>query len=431
MDNLGTFTVSSYLPPSSPLQYSTGGGYEYIRIINNSPYQLSVDLYGSSNAPTVSEFYIQDIPAPTNYSGQIKVTPSINITTVSHAQSNSLTIEGFYKGELSAPISVPIPQQAVTATASGKPIFTAHFGVGSSANAVQTLNVFNPPNSGVNMTFHSAKVFTNSAGVPQGVLTFIAGGDLNLVTAVSIGSHIASSKPPVSAAHATFDDVAVGHGGTVIDNTRLPGSTSNGTIDLLAFPDTVTLFPGTNLLIVCSDTTSGHVIELLLKWSEDIAVPAAGGVLTGMAITTLVNQGNPGPTPIVTASPSGDGATATLINNNGTETLGDATNPGKLIVAGASNPAIDLSNASIIQGLKLLAGSITRISKFTGTANTTPTFFNHGLGDIPDIVMIVGNGTSSTLHTFFVDYATLTSTQVKITNDSAGGTPFVALAIKF
>lgn len=75
-------------------------------------------------------------------------------------------------------------------------------------------------------------------------------------------------------------------------------------------------------------------------------------------------------------------------------------------------------------------GSLTRWSKFTATVTTTPTFFNHGLGALPDLVFITLNGTSATAHSCFVDYTSFSTTQVKLTCDGAG-LPIVGLAIKF
>ena len=77
----------------------------------------------------------------------------------------------------------------------------------------------------------------------------------------------------------------------------------------------------------------------------------------------------------------------------------------------------------------LTTGSLTRSSKFSGTATTTPTFFSHGLGAVPDIVMLCLNGTSNSPHSVWCDYSSLTSTQAKITAD--GSNPFVGWAIKF
>jgi hypothetical protein len=79
--------------------------------------------------------------------------------------------------------------------------------------------------------------------------------------------------------------------------------------------------------------------------------------------------------------------------------------------------------------IQFALGQVTRWSKFTGTATTTSTFFNHGLGAVPDIVLLQLDGTSNTAHSVWADYGSMSSSQVKITAD--GTNPFVGLAIKF
>ena len=152
------------------------------------------------------------------------------------------------------------------------------------------------------------------------------------------------------------------------------------------------------------------------------------------APSQVINENQPPFTSFIFAEPVGDTSTLGAFNatNSGFLQLGDATYQGDLTLSGPSGKTTTITNDTITTPtINFPVGSITRIQSFSGTANTTPTFFNHGLGVIPDVVLIQGNGTSSTLHTFFVDYATMTTTQVKITNDSVGRTPFVGLAIKF
>ncbi len=103
----------------------------------------------------------------------------------------------------------------------------------------------------------------------------------------------------------------------------------------------------------------------------------------------------------------------------------------RLKLSGGSEMArIDSSGLDLRAGtFSLLVGSISRISAFNGTATVTSTFFNHGLGAVPDFVMLQLNGVSTTVHSLWADYATMTTTQVKITSD--GTNTFVGLAIKF
>jgi hypothetical protein len=335
MQNFGRFTPSNYIAPNQPLQVTTGVNLEYIRIINNSPYMLSLNFQGVGTID-FPEHYLEDIPMSQAYRGSFTVTASANLTNIPSATSNLLSINGYNFGELKAAQSQPLSTPAVNATASGKPIFSATVGFGATATKYQTLNIFNPPDSGVNFTFYAARVFTDDNTVPAANLITLNGADLNLGTGVSIFSHDASANPPVSFGHATSEDLVVGHGGNIIEVMDM---NVDVTQDFLDFPDSVELAPGNNLFITLTSGSTGHVVRLTMKWTEDIAVAQQGGVITTVA-TSINNQGNPAPTPVVQASPDGDSGVAVLLNNNGQLTLGDATYHGLLsILAGANGDA--------------------------------------------------------------------------------------------
>ncbi len=92
------------------------------------------------------------------------------------------------------------------------------------------------------------------------------------------------------------------------------------------------------------------------------------------------------------------------------------------------NGSLDLT-ASANNNILLFLGSLSRWNKFTGTATTTATAFNHGLGIIPDIIFLQLTIISSTAHGIYYNPATMTNTQVTI--QSSGTNTFVGLAIKF
>lgn len=268
--SLGTFTPSNFVAPAKPLVlYNVDQFFEYVRYINNSPYQLNVNFGGS--IITIPEFWKKDIPFPLAFQGMITITPSVNITSGSHAQSNSLVIEGYYRGEITNPVDSAIPQQAVTSTASGKPLFSATVGFGSTATLSQVLNVFNPSTSGVIYTFHAVRAFTSSATTAtRAFLQYTSGADNNLTTAVVVASHSGTGSPPVSTAHVTaWDSTTLLTGVDIEDfNTQ-----ANVTADFLAFPDTYILYPGGNLWLAMLDTTSaGHVVRLTMKWVESTTI---------------------------------------------------------------------------------------------------------------------------------------------------------------
>ena len=67
------------------------------------------------------------------------------------------------------------------------------------------------------------------------------------------------------------------------------------------------------------------------------------------------------------------------------------------------------------------------------TVTITPTFFAHNLKDsngsnvTPDLVLIVTNGTSNTVHNVTADLGSMTNTQVKLTSDGIITTNGIAL----
>jgi len=126
MQNYGSFIASNYLAPALSLQVPTGGGWQYMQIINNSPYLLNItfDGMGSFQMP---EMFREDFLVTKDFRNAIVITPVVNITTVSHAVSNLIIINAWKPGEITAPQAVPLSQPAVSATATGKPFFTATF----------------------------------------------------------------------------------------------------------------------------------------------------------------------------------------------------------------------------------------------------------------------------------------------------------------
>jgi hypothetical protein len=409
---LAQVTPSIYLAPAAPLVlYNVDNRYQYLRFTNNSPYQLSINLTGVP--VNLSEFAVKDVEVPAWWQGSITVTPTVNISTASHAQSNLLTIEGYYKGEIDSPISQQIPQQAVTATASGKPIFSATIGFPNTVSTLQQLNIFNPPGSGITYTFHAAKAFTNDTSIPAVSLLMLSGADINLATGVTPGSHDGEAVPPVSTAHCTALDGANASGGTLIESQYLQAQV---TADLLAFPDQYTLQPGNNLRLAITTGAAGKAVRFTMKWTEDIVTLPAGGLPMSIA-TSVINNGNAAPTPVVQASPAGDAGVATLINNDGSAVFGDASHSGKVT----------------LNQLLLTLGTVSRIA-IAGpyTVNPSPgAFFNHNLGVIPDFALPWLGGTIGAAHAVAAEQATMTSTQVKLTSDAAAVGPVFVLAIKF
>lgn len=480
MQNLGRFVASSYIAPAQPLSVVSGVGFEYIRIINNSPYNLMVNLNGQGTI-NFPEFYLEDIYLTNSYLGSITIVPSTNISSSRQAVSNTITINVYNKNEISSPQSQPLAQPAVNPTASGNPIFTAGFGVGSSAGNNQSVNVFNPANSGVVGVFHNAKAFTNSVGVPTVNLIYLAGADLNFGTAVPIVSHTGIPAPntPVSIMHATWDDSNSAFGGSAVDVSRLPGKTTNGTVDVLTFPDVFYLYPGGNVRLSVADTTTGNVIENLLKWTELVVTPqlllvqGASGVANvldqeqGVVGATFIKSVIPGTGTIINITDDGVGVynvdqSGTLhqvfkfnssgnplqlgqsgdttevlgsltadvaLSSLGSNSLGATTVNGLLtaaagiVVNGSSSPAIDISGDSGAIGLKLKVGTYTRQSTVGDTTIAhAGTAVNHGLGVIPTFVLYSLDAGAAPSDLIAINFGTMTTSQFTAYSSNAVST---------
>lgn len=158
---------------------------------------------------------------------------------------------------------------------------------------------------------------------------------------------------------------------------------------------------------------------------------------------TWSNYANTGPFTNNVAPP---GINATFLNNietfldqivstaagdaNITSSSGNMTVAGGLTVNGAGTALSVAHNISCAQIL-LTTGSLSRI-KYTKIASvtTTPTLFNHNLGTTPDFCMVSVIGTSTGVFVVEWDDSSMTSTQVKLTSNSATGVAVGLIAFK-
>lgn len=254
---------------------------QYLRILNNSPYQLSVNLDGILS--TVPEFWNQDIAVAPWAPGNLSIGSSLVITSSSHAQAYQVTVQGMVAGEGGGSLNGPVNQQSVNITATGKPLFTATYENRATAGLIQNLEVYNPPTSGANYVFDSATVFTNDTTLPTCNLLYW-NADANLVNPVkavnSNGWNLSTNQgAALSQAHCTADDDAklFYYPDRAADADEVP---ANITKEILAFPRTITINPGVGLINELSSGTTGHIIRLKLRWTEDqflvIPTPAQG-----------------------------------------------------------------------------------------------------------------------------------------------------------
>ena len=98
--------------------YITGVGWEYLTVINESPFilQLSMTGMGSIDFPA---WFQGDIPIPDRYTGQLSINP-INYLGLTQLVSQLVSVNGWSKDELKTPQWVALSQNfgnVVTATA--------------------------------------------------------------------------------------------------------------------------------------------------------------------------------------------------------------------------------------------------------------------------------------------------------------------------
>lgn len=468
MQNLGQFNITKYLSPAQPLSISSGVNFEYIRIINNSPYLLTLSILGVGNK-VMPEFYLEDIYLPSNYLGSITITPQVNITSVSHNVSTLVTVDVYMKGEISYPQSQPLAQPAVISTASGKPIFTATWEVRSTASVLQNLAIFNPANSGVSFEFHSAKVLTNDSTLPTCNLIYW-NSNPNLANSVNIVTHTGwnvntNAGLVTSLATASADDASNNffQANRVTDIGDIP---ANLPVELLAFPDIVLLNSGVALIIELSSGTTGHTIRLTLKWTELVQVLPI--VVTGpnAVASSLQNDGNPSGVSFiessVTAVPGhafnlfndGSGVWQTLFLNNLHQVLKTNTSTGNPLQLGQAgdivevlgqltvDQAVTFLTTLLVTGLLTLSNSIK--FKTTGqidagfqmigdtTIAHAGTSVSHSLGVVPKVILpVLDEGAAGSADVIGINYGTASSssfTAYTTNSVSTGNVRFFVMA---
>jgi len=412
MKSYGPYTVSQFLSPASSLRFKVDSNIEYFTIQNNSPYQLNIEP-GGSEMINFPEFLRQDIKvsqASGTFNGQMTIQPVVNITGTTRGTSNTLWIFTYTKGELPQAQVIQLSPPAIIATATGKPIFSATVGFGATTTIGQNLNVFNPPNSGVVMEFHSAKFYTNDSTGPTGnVYTLLTGGDLNFSTPVSAVSHDAIEPLPVSVAHCTAVDSS-----SFISFTTNPETINLQqmvTQDALSFPDHIKLYPGGNLFIQVVSGTTNHVVRLTLKWTEDVYTPPILGVNLGLIANQIINEGNP-LQPVLQATKQGDTAEDILINNDGTLTSKGIATFNALLKAlgGIQFPTI----GTISAGFQMIGDT---------TIANAGTSVSHLLGVTPKVILpVLDAGAAGVADVIKINYGTANSTSFTAYSTNAAGT---------
>jgi hypothetical protein len=180
----------------------------------------------------------------------------------------------------------------------------------------------------------------------------------------------------------------------------------------------------------------------------------------------VINDGNPTGTTVVESTVAGDSGSAMKMTNDAIVVIGNATHAGSLTVVGPAtlnstnfptgtpgnethlvntqgsdivlqSPAgteigrfTNGGNLKVATALQLLTGLLSHISFFGPLSVTTTTAtFSHGLGVVPDIVLIQVHGGVSTTRTCAVNYNTLTTTGMDLTGNGSFSVYGVALKL--
>src|SRR5216683_1480057 len=113
-------------------------------------------------------------------------------------------------------------------------------------------------------------------------------------------------------------------------------------------------------------------------------------------------------------------------------TIRDNTNGNTAIDLSAGSGLVKLPHGATLTGgaFNLLTGSISRLSIFTGTANSSGTLQAHGLGATPDFCVFQQTNTAGDVNTFQWDKNASDGTNVKVWSNNATARQYIALAIK-
>lgn len=185
MNPYGTFTPSQFLPPAAPFFRDIGLNWEYIRIINNSPYALKISL-GGQGSVDFPEGFLEDIPVNRSFNGKINIAPVQNYasTAIARSLANYVTVNAYRQGELAHPQAQPIGTLGSTANISQD--FQAVFSTNAGLNISAAFN-----SVGINLTNTFPNIGQVSAAQPGFLLLgyLIAEGARELIVPFRQGYH--------------------------------------------------------------------------------------------------------------------------------------------------------------------------------------------------------------------------------------------------
>ncbi len=316
--------------------YVTGVGYEYVRIRNESPYDLDVNLSGQGTI-TVAPWQRDDIYLTRGYTGQCNIVPNL-LSTASGSPSSYVVVDGFPQGELTQPMSVPLVRLA---------------NIGNSVNTVGggSSYVQNDGNAGWTSIVESTPTGAASSTVEidnNGNVTVKGNNAGTLTTLLQL---IAGASPAVQLAAASILTEVLG--GLQVDKaTTLTGA--------------VTATNASNDILASAIPASGVT---------------AGTLINGVDLTEIYSDGG-----LITSNGSGD-LTASSLNGPASGNLNITAGASGLIFlqyASASN-AVEISSAGLTLKngvIGLLAGQFSRMNAHRTTCGSGTTI-SHGLGVTP------------------------------------------------
>src|SRR5258708_31974668 len=195
---LGTATLTVNVPGT--FRDAPAMGIAGLLIGNESPYTVAVQLQGTARGGTLYPETVGYFPVDRGFTGVVSYSPTGVLTNPLSYTAATLDFQavGINEPFNQSQYPMALTRAAVSATATGDPIFSVTALFGATGTAQQQLNVFNPANSGVVMTFHAAKVYSTDTGLPIAELGIVNGADLNFGTALPAVCHTGTKTPPVS-----------------------------------------------------------------------------------------------------------------------------------------------------------------------------------------------------------------------------------------
>lgn len=136
MNPFGRFNPANY-SASNPFNLDVGLGWQYIRVINNSPYLLSVSFGGMGTAD-FPEMFLEDILITNTFNGKITIIPIANFsaTTIASALSTLVSINAYGVGEIKSPQAQPLT--TISAVGNSVPLSATATSVANDGNASGT-----------------------------------------------------------------------------------------------------------------------------------------------------------------------------------------------------------------------------------------------------------------------------------------------------